>query len=318
MFNDVPEVVTLTIRVDEVAQGLFIRLLMEAAKQSGLPLSDQFKFAIAMIFSGWRLAWDGKDQSPADDLTIKNYEVTARKNQGFNMKLSDHFIDELKQRQLYYQLNGGILGSNREVSYDETIVIDLNIVYDPSLITDNLPEQDKLEYIKQNLTPKLRYWTKTLSKINLDYTIRYNVGKCDSNRVDIISGRIVGMANIFYLNDSKTVKPYAKTEPYARNIFFSEFIKDLMYDRTLCHELCHLFGITGLTGNDTVDTVTSFFYIPNIISDVRINNALAQLEDDAVKKGFQWSRFKEESANEKAPSIFDIFRYGARRLKTEK
>jgi hypothetical protein len=332
---EIPEKVTLKIINNEEAQAFLRRCLMEAARLAGLPLLEQTSFADYFISLGSTIIWKEKDPTPNDSIVIKNDEIKNRHDSDFNYWLSDFQVDELKQRQIYYQLNGGVLGSNLEIVSSETIVVDLNIVYDPNLITYNNPQQTKLEYIQQNLKPKLNYWTETLSKINLDYTIRYTSGTVDQERIDITSGRTEGMVNIFYSNDPKSLWAYAKTEPFSQNIFISELKKDFMYDRTLCHEIGHLFGITGMSGIYSFDKYYVISRIPNLISDAKINSALNQLSSNETVKGIDWiddyrkvpryfyhtPQIAKLGINatkrviQREPTVLDIYRYGARMLK---
>lgn len=309
---------------------------MEAARLSGLPLSEQVEFASFIILQGSSFIWRDADPTPKDNKIIKNNEL--RQDQGINYWLSDFEKDELTQRQIYYQLNGGVLGSIREAFYNETIVVDLNIVYDPNLITYNTPQQTKLEYIQENLKPKLRYWTETLSKINLDYTVRYSIGTVDSGRKKITSGTIDGMANIFYFNDPKSLYAYAVTQPQSDHIFISELKDDFVYDRSLCHELAHLFGVYGITGIIFIDVFNLVLPVANIISDVQINLALGKLQNNEVRKGIDWiDDFRKaprqvyytpqlsklgpnatRRVNQRQPTIYDIYRFGARILGEKK
>lgn len=226
----------------------------------------------------------------------------------------------------------------RELPDVEEITVDLNIVYDPDLITAFVPPQTKLEYIQQALKPKLQYWTETFYRIGLLYTVRYSTGTVNPARTEITSGTFAGMVNIFYMNDPKSLYAYSKFDTGSEHVFLSELKNDLLYERAICHELGHLFGITGLSGIYAIDAINYVFPVANIISDVKINSALSNLKSNSVKFGVDWmddyrkapkhiyhtpqiAKLGPEATRrvtQREPTIYDYIRYGARMLKEQK
>jgi hypothetical protein len=157
----------------------------------------------------------------------------------------------------------------------------------------------------------------------------------NSTRTAIASGAVGGMANIFYFGDSKRLGAYSKLDTGSEHIFLSEFKNDLLYDRAICHEAGHLFGILGLTGIYPVDWITSKLLIANLIADAKINSALENLKNNRVKYGVDWIDDYRKApkhiyhtpqiaklgpdatrrVSQREPTIYDTFRYGARMLK---
>jgi hypothetical protein len=116
-------------------------------------------------------------------------------------------------------MSGGELGSMKDLPNIEKITADLNIVYDPDLITANITPQTKLDYITERLKPKLEYWTRTFYRIGLLYTTRYSVGKVNHSRTEITAGTLDGMANIFFMNDHLRLAAYSKYETGSNHGF---------------------------------------------------------------------------------------------------
>lgn len=345
MEYEIPDKVSLVVRNGESQPDFIRRVFVEAARLAGMPLLEQTAYADYMMSIGGHLfaSKDGKsrlnwinDPSPKDnDSLVSDEEWKGKYGKSHTHTLDDPSLAELTTRRLYYTMNGGVPGSLKELPDVEEITVDLNIVYDPELITANVAPQTKLEYIQQNLKPKFQYWTETFYRIGLLYTVRYTTGTVNATRTEITSGTQAGMVNIFYLNDPKRLWAYAKTETGNNQVFISELKNDLMYDRVICHELGHVFGITGLSGIYALDWINYYIPVANLISDPKINSALDQLKSNSVKYGIDWMDDYRKAPKriyhtpqiaklgpnatrrvvQREPTIYDIFRFGARMLK---
>lgn len=357
MLYEVPDIVSLQVGVNDTQLGFFFKLLMKAAKESGLPLSEQIDFANSILKlprdpeeriklfdktkqdepSDYRLMWAISDPTPVDGTrTIQDTEFKGGANLSYTLTPAEKA--DLHTRQLYYQMNGGILGTLAELSDFGKITVDLNIVYDPELITVNEPPQTKLEYVEARVKPKLQYWQETFYRIGILYTVRYNTGTVNASRTEITSGTLAGMVNIFWMNDPKSLKAYSRTETGNNQIFISEYKNDFMYDRAICHELGHVFGYLGITGMALlypIDWLLTLTPIPNLISDYSINSALENMKNNRVKYGVDWiddyrkaptqiyytpqiSKLGPDATRrviQREPTIYDYFRYGARMIK---
>jgi hypothetical protein len=300
----IPNKVTLIVKRGESQKDFGIRIFIEAARLAGLPLLQQAYFADYMIASGEHLfvgqgeklqfKWQ-HDPSPKD----KNHLVTDKEWQAKYGKWHTHILGdvnktELANLQMFYLLNGGTLGSLIDVSLTEIITVDLNIVYDPNLITSDIPPQTDLEYVKQAMKRQLDYWTDTYSKIGINYTVRYNLGTTNSDRGVITLGALPGMINIFYLNDPNNLKCYSKFKTGSRHIFLSELRGALLMESALCHEAGHLLGIVGIERLKGVENYllvkfkAAIDWVQNLNSDILINSALRRLKANNVTKGIDW------------------------------
>lgn len=149
MQYEIPNKVSLVIGLNDTQLAFVRKALMEAARIAGLPLLEQVDYANFSLRlpinqkeaekrldvrmqekpPEFRLLWKGKDPSPKDGTTeIQDWEFNRRRGKLFNFNLNEVEREELKRRQIYYQLNGGVLGSMRETAGD-TVIVDLNLVY---------------------------------------------------------------------------------------------------------------------------------------------------------------------------------------------
>lgn len=145
---EIPETVTLKIKVGESQLSFARRIFMEAARLAGMPLLEQGYFATDMIENGNqifiksekdntpRLHWF-EDPSPKDnDQLVTNLEWKKKQGKWHTHVLGNYPKQELTRRQFYYQLYGGVLGSLKEISPDtDIIIIEVNIVYDETQYT---------------------------------------------------------------------------------------------------------------------------------------------------------------------------------------
>ncbi len=151
MKYDIPLSVTIIVGHKD-SQIAFVRnALIQAAKQSGLPMSEQIDFASLILrlpinleklnrlltiteqqeSSSFRMTWIGKDPSPQDGThSIQDLEFKKLRGNKLTYFLNDSEKEELRRRQIYYQLNGGILGSNQEIFVTDIIIVNLNFIYD--------------------------------------------------------------------------------------------------------------------------------------------------------------------------------------------
>ncbi len=161
----IPEKVSLVIKSGESQKDFANRIFIEAARLGGLPLLQQSYFANFMIASGQhlfvgkdeklRLKWSN-DPSPKDkNPLITDIEWKSKVGKWHTHILGDFNKAELINLQTLYVISGGVLGSFVEVTPTEIITINLNVVYDPSLITSDISPQTDLEYVKQAMKPKL-------------------------------------------------------------------------------------------------------------------------------------------------------------------
>jgi hypothetical protein len=122
----------------------------------------------------------------------------------------------------------------------------------------------------------------------------------------------------------------------ATMVFLSELKNDLLYDRAICHELGHLFGILGLS-ETPLDYINYGLPVANIVSDIKINSALSNLESNSVKYGLDWINDYRAAprtvyytpqiaklgpdatrrVTQREPTTYDFFRYGARIIKRQ-
>jgi hypothetical protein len=301
---NIPNKVSLIVKRGESQKDFASRIFIEAARLAGLPLLQQAYFADYMIASGehlfvgqddklrfkWRL-----DPSPNDKYPlVKDNEWQAKYGNWHTHILGDVNKTELANLQMSYLLSGGTLGSLIDVSPTEIITVDLKIVYDPMLITSDVPPQTDLEYVKLAMKRQLDYWSETYSKIGINYNVRYSIGTVNPLRQEITSGALPEMINIFYLNDPNSLKCYSKFNTGSRQIFLSELRGALLMESGLCHEAGHLFGIVGIERLKGVENYllvkfkAAIDWVQNLNSDILINSALRRLKANNVTKGIDW------------------------------
>lgn len=154
MQYEIPSRVSLVIGLNDTQMGFVRKAFIEAARLAGLPLLEQMDYADFILrlpinqiereklldkrnqekSTGFRLLWKGKDPTPRDGtIEIQDWEFNRQRGKWFGFSLNDVEKEELKRRQTYYVLNGGLLGSMQEIPRDTTkIVVDLNFVYEKS------------------------------------------------------------------------------------------------------------------------------------------------------------------------------------------
>ncbi len=313
MQYDVPEKVKLRIILNEDAQAFLRRCLMEAAKLAGLPLLEQASFADYYISLGSTIHWKDEDPTPNDNIVIKNNEIKSRHGSEFNYWLTDEYKDELRRRQAYYVLNGGLLGSMKEVSVNDAIVIDLNIVYEKNQYSETRA--------KEIIQPQLDIAVKCYNEIEIKFYVVWTAGEGSYEESKII-GRREGFVNVLLIK-SKLHNSVTRTDAVinetdnkilTRDIFLLEgqFKNRGFWGSDLAHELAHKFGIA-----------TYLFKIPwtqmvmgNIFDDVAIYAALGRMWTGLIIKYVHWGKppLSIRVSKEFQPTIFDYLRGGAKAL----
>jgi Zn-dependent peptidase ImmA (M78 family) len=100
--------------------------------------------------------------------------------------------------------------------------------------------------------------------------------------------------NVFFFNDNKSLKSYAKYETGSNQIFISQKNVDTLRAGTLSHEIGHAFGITGSVTSTAVKFIGSAGNnlvtnsIDNITSDIQIETANLWLRNGLAKYGTDW------------------------------
>lgn len=208
----------------------------------------------------------------------------------------------------------------------DVVMVPINLIYNPQRLPSDY-RGNALQYVQTVLRPMLDYWEKTFRKLYLGYTIDFTEGDAAFNGAGhyLTKGKKEGYANIFYFDNNLELKSDCVTYPETREIFLADKSNDRLPARSMCHELCHFFGINYLTGINWVDSRTSG--ISNIISDSFINWALRQLKSDSVQYGKDWvddyREIRDYSQNRKMPrsdadypirkpTMYDYIRTGAK------
>ena len=112
---NIPKSVRLTVGAKESQLEFSRRVLMDAARQIGLPMLEQLQYAdffyplCGEASSKYRIQWwKGSDPSPLDaDLTMFDAEWKTLGNKSFTLSLSQLQQDELKRRYDYFLGRGG-------------------------------------------------------------------------------------------------------------------------------------------------------------------------------------------------------------------
>lgn len=332
MQNEIPEKVKLVVRNGESQADFARRLFMEAARVAGMPLLEQVSFADYMIKSGEHL-FVGKDEKPRlkwledpspkdNNPLVSDKEWKAKHGQWHTHVLGDFNKEELKRRQVYYVLGGGVLGSMLETAAGDTIIVDLNIVYDKNQYT--------VEKAQQILQPLIDDAIKIYSAIEIKFYITWTAGGGDYTKWEIIGAKD-GFVNVLLCkNINKNEKDstpvtqtyYAETgEIETANIFLIEGHLYGFEQRNLAHELGHRFGIVAHYG-----VSIRGFDLGNITSDISINKAIVMLRNNLIIKGVDWGRptnlrperYTFLPSHKLGPTTYDYLRSGAMRLARKK
>ncbi len=353
MQYDVPNSVSLPIGINDTQLAFTRRALMEAARIAGLPMLEQVDFADSILrlpynqqdrdklldvreqaknkeqTPQFRLLWNSKkDPSPKDGtFEIQDWEFNKRRGKAFGFKLQDSEKLELTRRQIHYQLNGGKLGSGIEASSSDTIIVDLNLIYQKDKYNAATAQNEFGKYVADAV------------KAYEPLEIKFNIGswfpgeaKFDFKDNGFLDARITEGSkpkfyNVVFGRRDNTNERISYTtfdsqfKPIASFIFrgaFGDggaFIDQGLGTHALAHELGHVFGNIGskveLFGNE-------FPRIRNYLADKEIDMGIVKLLSGAVKKGVDWKKtglvLPDASGNVEYVTTFDKIRAGARAL----
>ena len=345
---EIPNSVSLVIGSNDTQLGFVRKALIQAAREAGLPLLEQVDFAISILRlpinpgeaaklldiskqegkPSFRLIWNGKDPSPKDHtIEIQDWEFNKRRGKNFGYTLSSIEKEELKRRQIHYQLDGGTLGSNIEAPANDTIIIDLNLIYEKENYNATTAESEFGGYI----TDAIQIYGQLEIKFNISSwtpgNAKFVYGNNDSLNATITEGAKAGFYNVIFgkLNNSNDRLSYTmfsgESKPLASFIFKPGLGANVFVDRglrthSLAHELGHVFGITGseisIVGYEPPDLVR------NILTDQQVDSAITRILSGKVKKGIDWKKnglvLPDVSGNVQYFTVFDKLRAGARGL----
>lgn len=148
----------------------------------------------------FRLLWDAKkDPSPEDHtFEIQDWEFNKQRGKWFGFKLSDFEKQELTRRQIYYKLYGGVLGSGVEASANDTIIIDLNIIYQRENYNATTAQNEFGKYVAD----EVKAYEPLDIKFNIDDwspgDAKFVFGKDDSLDARITEGAKAGFHNVIF------------------------------------------------------------------------------------------------------------------------
>lgn len=352
MQYEIPDEIPLVIGSNDTQIGFFYKILMEAAFKAGLPLLERADYANFILRlpmnlkeaeklldirmqetpSAFKILWNGKDPSPKDKtLEIQDWEFKKLRGKNFTIVLNDFEKGELKRRQTYYVLNGGVLGSEKEIPREtDTIIVDLNFVYEKAQFNE---AKAQAAFQKQ-----ITFAEKVYGVIGIKFYSTWTAGAGNWETRTIKEGKKDSFVNIFLsvrsqkdaislVNatiDEKTGEVITKDIFLIKGQFESGgLVENSLNENALAHELGHKFGLFG----DADDRIFGFkslfgYSARNWVSDIEIDSALKMLNRGAVRKGYDWNKLGKgnrvivSSMRDFWASIstYDKMRIGARRL----
>lgn len=260
-------------------------------------------------------------------IEIQDWEFNKRRGTKFGFNLNDFEKEELKRRQIYYVLNGGVLGSEREIPRDtDTIIVDLNFVYEKSQFNQIKAQEAFGKHIA--------FAEKIYGVIEIKFYNTWTAGTGDWEARTITEGRKDGFINI-YLSVRKQKDGFAATdtavdektgEITTKDIFLAKgqlegggITNYSLREEALAHELGHKFGIVAYYGRNIPYTEVD---IGNVPTDIEINSAISMLVRGAVRKSIDWNKLGRGNpvivSNMRefweTVTTYDKIRLGARRL----
>lgn len=342
MQYEIPNSVALPIGVNDTQLGFFRKILMEAALKAGLPLLERVDFANFILRlpinskeaeklmdirtqekpPEFRILWIGKDPSPIDKtLEIQDWEFNKRRGKEFTINLNDFEKEELRRRQIYYQLYGGVLGSEKEIPPDtDIIIVDLNLIFQKENYNATTAQNEFGKYVDGAV------------KAYEQLGIKFNISSWTPGDAKFISGDTLdakiteaykaGFYNVIFgtRNNSNDRIAYttfdAQKTPIASFLYKPSldgggFVNRGLRTHALAHELGHAFG---LLGSEKISDPTA----RNKDADWDVDKAIIRLLGGNVKKGIDWGRsgliLPDNSGNIKYLTVFDILRAGARAI----
>ena len=306
---------------------------MELARQSGLPFIEQLDFSnYISIILGCKFEWKTEDQSPQDDIVFKDQDTANKVGKDIDYYPSPTEVEELKNRQFQYMLNGGVLGSWTEVSARSTISLDLNIVYD----------EDQYNIIEAHTAADatVQDCKNTYGAVNIEFNVSFSPGKGDTSYIntDGSYGRIArgaknGAINVLlFANYKFNGRSSSLYNPASEQIFMWE---GSMYDKptaknagdpltssAIAHELGHLFFYyAGLYMTES--------WLNNGIQDGQINYSLNQMrynplffQDNRLSDYYNFRRdvnplrldFLAPRGSNRKPTSEQLLRLGAKKV----
>lgn len=347
MQNEIPNEVKLVVRNGESQADFARRLFMEAARVAGMPLLEQVSFAEYMIKSGEhlfvgkdekpRLKWR-EDPSPKDNNPlVSDKEWKAKYGQWHTHTLGDFNKQELKRRQVYYALGGGILGSGLEAFKNDIIIVPLNITFE----SPHFDETTAAEYLKSQVQDAIDAY----GQINIKFYVTYRVGTATEKASDgtlarIATGTIEGAVNVYLFYDNNAHRDRSYMNSVSDHIFLmkSGFYKtDGMRVGALSHEIGHVFGFKGWQVTQTAYDIfgergNNWFFnsIDNLSDFAQIEPALTMMRNGLVRKDIDWVddytkavQLRSVRAEEiygqfayipRKPTLYDLLRAGARKI----
>jgi hypothetical protein len=339
MPNEIPDKVSLEVRRGESQVDFARRLFVEAARLAGLPLQEQVLFALSMIQSGeqlfvgkdqkLRLQW-AKDPSPKDkDPLVSDKEWKEKQGKWHTHILFDSNKQELKRRQVYYVLEGGVLGSMKDIPSDsDVIIVDLNLIYQQDKYNATTAQADFGKYV----TDAVQAYGQLEIKFNIN---SWTPGDADFVfedgevvKANLTKGSVSGFYDVIFGrrdNSNKRISYTTFTDqntPIATYLYRTAldggdvFVNRGLRTHALAHELGHAFGLLG-SPDDSILGIKSDS-IRNYFADWDVDKAIVRLLAGNVKKGVDWRRsgliFPDVSGNTQYLTVFDILRAGARAL----
>lgn len=319
---------------------------MKAARLAGLPLLEQVDYVMSILRlpansreveklmdkrlqekpPEFRLLWKGKDPSPQDKtLEIQDWEFNKRRGGAFSVDLHDFEKEELKRRQIYYQLYGGVLGSGKEILPDtDIIIVDLNLIFQKENYNAATAQKEFGKYVDD----AVRAYGQLQIKFNINSwtagDAKFVFGDDGSLNARITEGFKSGFYNVIFGKRNNAMDRLAVTTiDVAQNAPVASFIYEnglggggILVNRglrthSLAHELGHAFGLLGSEKiSDPIER--------NKDADWDVDKAIVRLSGGNVKKGIDWGRsgliIPDASGNITYLTVFDILRAGARAL----
>ena len=200
--------------------------------------------------TGWAKAKD--DPTPKDGAQVKDNEFETRRGKQTTYYLSDKEKNDLKERQIFYVLHGGVLGSMQESLLDGVIIINLNIVYQD--------DQYTLQEAQAATRATVADCQSAYSAIEVKLNVIYTPGKGDASYTNekgaygrIAQGAKEGMVNVLLFTNSgyHGGRSGSLYNPSSEQIFIWEGsvdvkpraknVSDTLSSGAIAHELVHLF-----------------------------------------------------------------------------
>lgn len=288
---EVPDYVVLEVSASDTQLTFIRKALFQAAYTAGLPLLESISYVLFILpasvndktyRTGWAKAKD--DPTPKDGATVKDNEFETRRGKQTTYYLDDKEKEELKIRQIHYVMQGGVLGSMKEVVNLDIIVVDLNIVFDEK----QFDETKAKETIKAQVDDAINVY----GSIEIKFNIIWTAGAGSAANLEITKGRKEGFVNVFLsIGEGGAVSQTAMTKPDPNtgeiktyDIFLTReklSIRGLSDNSlntwALAHELGHKFGVVGYSGVQFWGFDTS-----NWSSDGAINTAIIRARTGSV------------------------------------